>query len=162
MNVDIAKKYNGAGYRTKIGEGNVVEGMLKYDAIIGGEGNGGVIYPIVNTARDSFTGLALILELLAERKKTVSECVSLLPKYFIKKDKWSVIGKDLNEMYQKLKINFKDVKIDEQDGIRLEFPDSSWIHLRSSNTEPIIRLIGEGKSEETINTLFEQVRKILI
>jgi phosphomannomutase len=162
MNADIAKKYGSECFRTKIGEGNVVEGILSHNAIIGGEGNGGIIYPTINTVRDSFTGITLILELLTERKQTISECVKTLPKYFIKKDKWSIIDKDLNEIYKKLKSKFKDAKIDEQDGIRLEFIDGSWIHLRPSNTEPIIRLIGEGKSEEKINILFEEVKQLLL
>ncbi len=161
MNVDIAKKYNSECFRSKIGEGNVVQKMISLNAIIGGEGGGGVIYPKINTARDSFTGLALILELLAERKQTVSECISTLPKYFIKKDKWTIEGKNLNEIYLKLKSHFKNAEIDEQDGLRLDFKDSSWIHLRPSNTEPIIRLIGEAKSENAINKLFEQTKSIL-
>ncbi len=162
MSVDIAKKYGGKVYRTKIGEGYVVDGILSHQAIIGGEGNGGVIYPTINTVRDSFTTLALVLELLAERGQTVSECITTLPKYFMKKEKWSIAGKDLAQMYIKLKSVFKEVEVDEQDGLRLEFKDSSWIHLRPSNTEPIIRLFGEAKSEERINELFEQVKQILM
>src|SRR3989338_8316796 len=95
MSADIAKKYNSEYFRTKIGEGYVVEGILSHNAIIGGEGNGGVIYPKINTVRDSFTSLSLILELLAERKQTVNECIATLPKYFIKKDKWPAAGKNL-------------------------------------------------------------------
>jgi phosphomannomutase len=162
MCVDIAKKYSSKCFRTKIGEGYVVEGILAYEAIIGGEGNGGVIYPLINTVRDSFTALALILEILAERGQTVSECINTLPKYYMKKDKQTVVGKNLNEMFSKLKSTFKDVKVDEQDGIRLDFDDNSWVHLRSSNTEPIIRLFGEAKTEERINDLFEKVKTILI
>jgi len=160
MSADIAKKYGSDCFRTKIGEGFVVEGMLAHNAIIGGEGNGGIIYPTINTARDSFVGLSLILELLAERNKTVSKLVGELPKYFIKKDKWPV-GMDLNEMYSKLKSNFSYVKIDEQDGIRFDFPDSSWIHLRPSNTEPIIRLFGEAKTQERVDALFEETKALL-
>jgi phosphomannomutase len=160
MNVDIAKKYGSSCFRSKIGEGNVVEKMIEHKAIIGGEGNGGVIYPKINIARDSFTGIALILELLAERKQTASECIKNLPKYFIKKDKWPMSG-DLNEMYKKLKSHFQEAIVDEQDGLRLEFPDSSWIHIRPSNTEPIIRLIGEAKDEKSIETLFNEAKLTL-
>ena len=156
MAMDIAKKYEGKTFRTKIGEGYVVDGILSNNAIIGGEGNGGVIYPTINTVRDSFTTLSLALELLAERNQTVSECVEKLPKYFIKKDKWPISG-NLFEMYSKLKIHFKEAKIDEQDGLRLDFSNKSWIHLRPSNTEPIIRLFGEAKTENLINTLFKEV-----
>ncbi len=157
MCADIAKKYGSEYFRTKIGEGNVVEGILSHNAIVGGEGNGGIIYPTINTVRDSFTGLSLILELLAERKQTVSQCIATLPKYFIKKDKWPAVEKNLNETYLKLKSHFKDAKIDEQDGLRLDFTDSSWIHLRPSNTEPIIRLFGEAKNKNLIEALFNDV-----
>lgn len=157
---DIAKKYGSECFRTKIGEGFVVEGMLKHNAIIGGEGNGGIIYPTINTVRDSFTGLALVLELLAERNKKVSELVAEVPQYFIKKDKWPV-GADLEQVYAKLKTNFQSATIDEQDGIRFDFPDSSWIHLRPSNTEPIIRLFGEAKTEGRIDALFEEAKALL-
>ena len=106
MSADIAKKYGSECFRSKIGEGYVVEKIISRNAIIGGEGNGGVIYPTINTVRDSFTGLSLILELLAERKQTVNECIATLPKYFIKKDKWPIIGKDLNDIYKKLKTGY--------------------------------------------------------
>lgn len=158
---DIAKNYGSLVFRTKVGEGFVVEGMMKHNSIIGGEGNGGIIYPSINTCRDSFTGIALILELLAERNKKVSELVSELPKYIIKKDKWSVSGINLNEIYQKLKSLFNDATFDEQDGIRFDFKDSAWIHLRPSNTEPIIRLFGEAKTQERIDELFDKAKEAI-
>ena len=162
ISADIAKKYGSKVFRSKIGEGNVVKMMLRNNAIIGGEGNGGVIYPKINTARDSFTTLSLALELLAERKQTVSECVATLPKYFMKKDKWPrTDNTDLEEMYLKLKSHFKEAKIDEQDGLRLDLPDSSWIHIRPSNTEPIIRIFGEAKTPERIEALFNQAKLTL-
>jgi phosphomannomutase len=157
---DIAKKYGGKCYRTEIGEGFVSEGIIAHDAIIGGEGNGGIIYPKINFCRDSFTGLALVLELMAERNKKISELLEEIPKYFIKKEKWPV-GDNLNEIYSKIKLGFKEAKIDEQDGIRFDFPDSSWIHLRPSRTEPIIRLFGEAKTEERIEALFEETHTLL-
>jgi len=158
---DIAKKYGSECFRSKVGEGFVVETMIKHNAIIGGEGNGGIIYPTINTCRDSFTGIALILELLAERNKTISELIDEVPKYIIKKDKWSVMGVDLNEMYSKLKTMFPDAKYDEQDGIRFDFNDDSWLHLRPSNTEPIIRLFGEAKTQERIDALFEEAKTVI-
>ncbi len=135
--------------------------MLYHNAIIGGEGNGGIIYPTINTARDSFVGLSLVLELLAERGQTVSECITTLPKYFMKKEKWPALGKNLDEIYLKLKSNFKDAKTDELDGLRLDFQDSSWLHLRPSNTEPIIRVFGEAKDEKTIEALFNEAKLTL-
>jgi len=158
---DVAKKYGSECFRTKIGEGYVVDGILAHDAIIGGEGNGGIIYPTINLVRDSFVGIALVLELLAERNQTISEIVKTLPIYIIKKDKWP-IGGDLNEMYSKMKSHFTDSEIDEQDGLRLDLPDSSWLHLRPSNTEPIIKLFGEAKTQERIDALFEETRSLII
>lgn len=158
---DIAKKYGSPYFRTKIGEGFVVEGMLAHNAILSGEGNGGIIYPLINTARDSFVGLSLILELMAERNKSISTLMDELPKYIIKKDKWP-LGTDLNQMYIKLKEHFKDATYDEQDGLRLDLPDSSWLHLRPSNTEPIIKLFGEAKSQERIDELFEEAKKLML
>lgn len=160
MSADIAEKYGSPCYRTKIGEPNVVEGMIKYNAIIGGEGNGGVIYPTVNFVRDSFTTLSLVLELLAERNQTVSELIATLPKYFMKKDKWP-ISDNLDEMYKKLKEHFAAAKANEQDGLRLDLPDRSWFHLRPSNTEPIIKLFGEAKTEGQIESLFREVKLTL-
>lgn len=160
MSIDIAKKYGGKCISTSVGEPNVVEGIIKYNAIIGGEGNGGVIYPKINLARDSFVGICLILELLAERNKTVSEIVSLLPKYYLKKDKWPIEG-SLEEMISKLKTHFKDAKTNEIDGIRLDFPDKTWLHLHPSNTEPIVRLFGEATTEERIISILEEAKKVI-
>lgn len=159
--VDVVKKYGGQVFRTKIGEGFVVEGMFEHNAIMAGEGNGGVIYPTINTARDSFVGLCLVLELMAERDRKISELIDELPQYIIKKDKWGVTGVNLSEIYIKLKNKFKDAITDEQDGIRFDFPDNSWIHLRPSNTEPIIRLFGEAKTQERIDNLFEEAKNII-
>ncbi len=160
MGADVAAKYGSPCYRSKIGEGYVVAKILEHDAIVGGEGNGGIIYPTINTVRDSFTGLALVLELLAERNKTISECVATFPKYYIKKDKWPV-GGNLQEMYSTLKLHFNTAKFDEQDGLRLDLEDGSWLHLRPSNTEPIIKLFGEAKSQERIDALFKETKLTL-
>ena len=160
MGAGIAKKYGSPCFRSIIGEGYVVDKMLEKNAIVGGEGNGGIIYPTINTVRDSFTGLSLVLELLAERKQTVSEIVATFPKYFMKKDKWP-IGGNLEEMYAKLKSHFSEAKTDNQDGLRLDLPDGSWLHLRPSNTEPIIKLFGEAKTEERVNSLFAETKLTL-
>lgn len=157
---DIAHKYGSECFRSKIGEGFVVDKMIEKDAIIGGEGNGGIIYPKINIVRDSFVGLSLILELMAERNKTIDELVEEIPKYIIKKDKWP-IGGDLNKMYQKLKEVFPNTKIDEQDGVRFDFSDGSWLHLRPSNTEPIIKLFGEAKTQERVESLFNEAKKAI-
>ena len=158
---DVAKKYGSPVFRTKIGEGFVVDGMLAHNAILSGEGNGGIIYPTINTARDSFVGLSLVLELMAERNKSISTLMHELPVYIIKKDKWP-LGGDLKQMYTKMKDHFKDATYDEQDGLRLDLPDSSWLQLRPSNTEPIIKLFGEARTQERINELFEETKKVIL
>jgi len=160
MSKDIAEIYGGKCIRTKVGEANVVAGIIENKAIIGGEGGGGVIYPAINMARDSFVSLALILELLAKRHQTLSECVKTLPKYEMLKDKITISG-DINEIYTKMKNRFDDGVINELDGLRLDFPDNSWIHLRPSNTEPIIRLIGEARKKERIEFLIAETKEII-
>jgi len=160
MNQDIALKYGGQCFRTKVGEANVVAGIESHKAIIGGEGGGGIIYPTMNLARDSFASLALILELLASRNQTVSDCIATLPKYEMLKDKIGVNG-SLEEMYLKMKNHFKEARVNELDGLRLDFADSSWIHLRPSNTEPIVRLYGEAKNLERIENLFAEAKKVI-
>lgn len=161
MNKDIAKKHNSACIRTKVGEANVVAGIIENNAIIGGEGGGGIIYPAINMARDSFVSLSLVLELLAERNQTVTECVETLPKYEMLKDKVPSSG-DLEKMYLKMKNHFIESEVNELDGLRLDFSDSSWIHLRPSNTEPIIRLYGEAKTKERIENLFKETKNIIL
>lgn len=160
MNADIAKSYDGICIRTKVGEANVVQGIKDNNAIIGGEGGGGIIYPAINTARDSFTSMALILELLAERNQTISEVAGSLPRYEVRKDKMS-IKSDIQKIYNEIKLNFNNAQINELDGLRLDFSDNSWIHLRPSNTEPILRLIGEAKTEDRLDELFEEVKLFL-
>ena len=157
---DIAKKYNGKCFRTKVGEANVLEGIIEHKAIIGGEGTSGVIYPTINTSRDSFVSLSLALELLAKRNMTVSQIVSTFPKYFMKRDKWP-ISDNLKEMYGKLKTHFKNAEMNELDGLRLDFPNKSWLHLRPSITEPIIRLFGEAKDKNSIEALFNAAKLTL-
>lgn len=160
MSEDIATKYGGKCLRSKVGEANVVSLMEKCDAIVGGEGGGGIIYPTINMARDSFVSLALILELLAKRNQNVSECISSLPKYEMMKDKVPVVG-SLEEMYEKMKNHFTDYEINDIDGLRLDFKDKSWIHLRPSNTEPIVRLYGEATTKERIDGLFKETKEII-
>lgn len=157
---DIVKKYNGKCFRTKVGEANVLGGIIEHNAIIGGEGTSGVIYPTINTSRDSFVSLSLVLDLLASRNMTVSQIVLTFPQYFMKRDKWARVG-NLEEMYEKLKNHFKDAEANNLDGLRLDFKDNSWLHLRPSITEPIIRLFGEAKEQKTIETLFNEAKLIL-
>ncbi len=159
MNADIAEKYGVKCIRSKVGEANVVGEMIKNNSIIGGEGGSGAIYPTMNFARDSFVSLTLVLDLLAKRNLKVSELVETLPKYFMKKDKVDVSG-SLAEMYSKLKTHFSDAEVNELDGLRLDFADRSWIHLRPSNTEPIVRLYGEANTQEKIEVLFNEAKAL--
>lgn len=155
MSLDIAQKYDSVGYMAPVGEPNVVKEIIKNNAIIGGEGNGGVIYPTVNLARDSFVGVALILELLAMRDQKVSEVIATLPKHFMKKGKYPMT-EALDKKINRLKEHFSDAKSIETDGVRLDFPDKAWLHLHPSNTEPIFRLYGEASTSERIEELFAQ------
>lgn len=161
MSADITEKYGGTCYRTKVGEANVFAGIDEHDAIIGGEGGSGCIYPTINNCRDGFVSMTLALELLATRNCTVSEMVNVLPKYFMKKDKWSVEGKNTLELYEKLKTHFSNGKFNTLDGLRIDFEDQSWIHLRPSNTEPIIRLMGEAKNPKRVEELFIEAEKVI-
>jgi len=157
---DIVESFGKEIYRTKIGEANVVEKMLEINASVGGEGNGGVIFKEVHPCRDSLTGIGLILELLAKEEEPVSVIVEHLPKYIMKKDKVP-FSTSLDMVYWKLKNEFHDASINTLDGVRFDWSDLSWIHVRPSNTEPIIRIIGEAKTEERIETLFNKVRLTL-
>ncbi len=158
-NEDIARDYGGKTFRTKVGEANVVKGIKQHRAVIGGEGSGGIIYPSINPCRDGLTGMALILELLAGTNKTVSEIVEKLPYYAMRKNKFPYSG-ELEPLYKKMHAMFPEATRDTLDGLRLDFPDGAWIHLRPSNTEPIVRLMGEAKTEERIDGLINQIRSL--
>ena len=147
-------------YRTKVGEGNVVEGIIAHNAIIGGEGSGGVIYPTMNLCRDSLVGMALVLELLAKEGKPISEIVSKLPKYELVKTKMPFEGK-LTNVIEKVINALPDGKPDIQDGLRIDFPDRSWVQIRASNTEPIIRIWAEAKTRERAQELVDNIKSLL-
>ncbi len=151
---------NAVGYkniRSKVGEGNVSESIIANNAVIGGEGSGGVIYPKINLCRDSLTGMALILEYIASQDKKISEIVSDLPKYEFVKTKMPFEGK-LSEKIEDIIKLFPDGKIDNQDGVRIDFPDRSWVQIRESNTEPIIRIWSEAKTKERASELVENIK----
>lgn len=160
-NTDIAKAFDCKTFRTKVGEANVVNGIIENNSVIGGEGSGGIIYPKINTARDSLVGIAIILELLAHSNKKVSQLVGELPKYEMHKEKISFNG-DLTNLYREIKNTFTDGLVNELDGLRIDFPDSSWLHVRPSNTEPIVRLIVEAKTKERIVEILGVVKNITL
>ena len=147
-------------YRTKVGEGNVVEGIITHNAVIGGEGSGGVIYPTMNLCRDSLVGMALVLELLVKEGEPISEIVSKLPKYELVKTKMPFEGK-LTNVIEKVINALPDGKPDTQDGLRIDFPDRSWVQIRASNTEPIIRIWAEAKTRERAEELVNNIKSLL-
>jgi len=144
---DIAAQYKADMVRTAVGEVNVAEKMKKLGALIGGEGNGGIIYPELHYARDSFIGIALVLQYMAETGKRISELADDLPKYYIQKNKVECSRTDAMHVLETIKSKYSEGKINTEDGLKIDLEDS-WIHLRRSNTEPIIRIITESKSKK--------------
>ncbi len=149
---DIAGRYGCPCYRTKIGEINVSEKMKEVNAVIGGEGNGGVILPDIHLGRDAVTGMALILQYLCEKNISVSAVVGELPKYLMKKAKVEPGNVDAEHVFEKIIKKYSSETIDKTDGIKIIFNDG-WIHLRKSNTEPVIRIIAESKSKTRVDEL---------
>jgi phosphomannomutase len=145
---DIAAKYDGRVIRTPVGEANVIAAMLANNAVIGGEGNGGVIDPRIVPGRDSLVGIAYVLQLMTATGKSMSQIVSDLPRYEIVKTKFPCRREDADRAVQAIKEKFANEQIDIQDGIRIDWPDS-WVHARPSNTEPIMRIIAEAPTRPT-------------
>ena len=155
---DVTEKQGQSYYASAVGEVNVVNKMKECNAVIGGEGNGGVIYPESHYGRDAIVGIGLFLSLLIEKNISVSELLSIYPKYKMVKEKIN-LSKEINvdKILNKLAIKYNNENINETDGLKVDFKDS-WVHLRKSNTEPIIRIYGEGKSEEIANSLVNQIK----
>lgn len=157
---DIAKKYGCNVFRTPVGEINVIEKMKEVNAVVGGEGSGGVIYPELHYGRDALVGIAIVLQHLAETGKKLSDYKKELLDYFILKDKFEIKNVSPDEVISKFKEHFSDAQLNESDGLRMDFTDH-WIHLRKSNTEPIIRLIVESTSEERSKQLMIEYKNLL-
>ena len=157
---DIAAKFGCVCYRSAVGEANVADRMQQVAAVIGGEGNGGVIDPRVGYVRDPFIGMALVLGLMAETGRKLSELVSELPSYTIVKDKYTIDSTRLPSLFDGLTRHWPDAKKDDTDGLRLEWADR-WVHVRPSNTEPIIRVIAEAPAEAEARALCAEVGKLL-
>lgn len=154
---DVAKAAGAVVVRTKIGEVHVAEEIKKVKAVIGGEGNGGVIYPKMNIMRDSLAGMALILEMLAVSQKNPSELIAALPKYYLYKGKLDCSGAGQMEKIMESAIEiFKDETVDLTDGIKVYLPNGS-LHVRPSNTEPIVRIFSEAKSAEKARQTAEEL-----
>jgi phosphomannomutase len=156
---DITEKHNGAYFPAAVGEVNVVAKMKEVNAVIGGEGNGGIIVPDFHYGRDALIGIALILTHLAQSGKSLKKLRSSYPDYFISKNKIEMDNDvDLNTVFEKLKVKYKSNPHSTIDGLRIEF-DNDWVHLRASNTEPIIRIIAESNFETTANNIATKLIK---
>jgi phosphomannomutase len=161
MSEDIARKQGVPFYRSKVGEANVTTMMQKHDAVFGGEGNGGPIDPRVGFVRDSFVGMALILDAMAGRNKKLSELVDELPRYEIHKTKVQLEPARFAAATERLKLHFADAKADLLDGLRLDWSDK-WLLVRASNTEPIVRVIAEANSQDEARRLSEEACQLMI
>lgn len=161
---DITLQKGGKHYASAVGEVNVVNKMKEVDAVIGGEGNGGVIYPELHYGRDAVVGIAIVLSLLAEQKKAISQIRKSYPEYFISKNKIELnpntdLDNVLAEIEKKFAQNCENIiKID---GLKIEFKNE-WVHLRKSNTEPIIRIYAESSSMEKANEISEKFIEIIL
>lgn len=143
---DITEAAGGQYFASAVGEVNVVAKMKEKNALIGGEGNGGVIYPALHYGRDALVGVALFLTLLAKRKTTASALRKGYPDYFISKNKVQLESStDLTKLFEKIKARYTSFPVLTTDGVKIEFPDG-WVHLRPSNTEPILRIYAESTS----------------
>jgi phosphomannomutase len=154
---DIARYYNCPFFRTAVGEINVAEGMAKENAIIGGEGNGGVILPNLHLGRDAPAAVALTLQYLLETGGTMQELFHSLPQYRIVKDKINIEGKNPNKIIESMLKKHSDLKINRLDGLKID-TETTWVHLRKSNTEPIIRVMAEAPTEKEARALVKQYK----
>ena len=157
---DIAEQNGGSVIRTPVGEANVVKAMIQNNAAIGGEGNGGVIDTRIVPGRDSLVGIAFVLQLMAERNKTISQLVAEIPRYEIIKTKFECKREDANRAVEALKEEFAKEKTDTQDGLRIDW-EKSWVHARPSNTEPIMRIIAEAPDRLTAERRIAEVQGIV-
>ena len=157
--IDITKSYNQPYYASAVGEVNVVAEMKSKQAVIGGEGNGGVIYPKSHYGRDAIVGIGLFLSLLCERKVKVSELLSSYPKYYMTKEKITISSDvNLDDILIDLSKKYENEHVNTIDGLKIDFKES-WVHLRKSNTEPIIRIYSEAKTLEKSIDLVENIQK---
>jgi len=154
---DITKRYGGQYSASAVGEVNVVTEMKRVHAVIGGEGNGGVIYPASHYGRDALVGIALFLTHLAKQKCTVSELRHLYPNYVISKNRIELTPDiDVDSILNNIKTEYANMPINDADGVRIDFPQG-WVHLRKSNTEPIIRVYSEAPSKAAADDLAQQI-----
>ncbi|MFB3895294.1 MAG: phosphoglucosamine mutase [bacterium] len=161
MHDDLADRYGAKVLRTKIGEANVARKMVtEKNCLIGGEGNGGVIYPPIHYGRDAATGIGLILESLATSGKKVSELVADIPQYQIVKEKFSYPREQIPALIETAKQQYKQEQINTLDGLKISYADS-WVHIRSSGTEPVVRVIAEAKTKSAAQQLCKNIRDLV-
>ncbi|QLG46998.1 phosphoglucosamine mutase [Costertonia aggregata] len=154
---DVTEKHGGTYQAAAVGEVNVVSKMKATNAIIGGEGNGGIIYPESHYGRDSLVGTALFLMLMAEKGGTVAELRASYPSYFMSKKKIQLTpGLDVDGILKAMAEKYADEDISTIDGVKIDFPEN-WVHLRKSNTEPIIRIYTEAKSQQEADGLADRI-----
>jgi len=157
---DVAAAHGSRVYRTPVGEANVVETMQAVKAVIGGEGsNGGIIFPAVHLCRDSYTGMAFLLDRMAETGMTVSALAAQLPRYYRHYGKVAYEHGRLGPLMQSLASRYPDALQDRTDGLKLLLPEG-WVHVRSSNTEPLLRVAAEAKSRAAADALYAEVLRL--
>ncbi len=156
---EITQKHGGEYFPSAVGEVNVVNKMKEVNAVIGGEGNGGIIVPDFHYGRDALIGIGLFLTHLAHTQKSINQLRGLYPDYFISKNKISLeTNVDVKEVFKKIKDKYKNNPINTEDGLKIEF-DKDWVHLRTSNTEPIIRIYSESNFETTAENIAKKIMK---
>ena len=154
---DVTEAHGQTYFASAVGEVNVVTKMKAENAVIGGEGNGGIIYPELHYGRDSLVGIALFLSLLAEKKMTVSQLRDSYPKYTISKNKIQLTPEiDVDNVLVKMATKYAHEEVDTTDGVKI-YIEKEWVHLRKSNTEPIIRIYSESENEQKANELAERI-----
>jgi phosphomannomutase len=158
---DIAARFSVPVYRTRVGESAVVLKMKEIGAVIGGEGNGGVILPDINYTRDGITATAILVHLLSDQEKPLSEIAREIPKYFMQKVSLPYQNKDWISKKSKIKKAFAPARYNQEDGLKIMGRDY-WIHIRPSNTEPIIRIIAESETENYTLNLIAKVKQALV
>jgi phosphomannomutase len=150
---EITLKHGGEYFPSAVGEVNVVDKMKQVNAVIGGEGNGGIIVPDLHYGRDALIGIGLFLSSLATHKNGIRSFRARYPDYFISKNKIELQnGIDVRDIFEKIKIKYRNQPVNTEDGLKIEF-DTDWVHLRTSNTEPIIRIYAESSFETTANNI---------
>lgn len=158
---DVTQKYGASYSASAVGEVNVVTQMKATHAVIGGEGNGGVIYPASHYGRDALVGIALFLSHLAHEGKKVSELKATYPLYYMAKNKIELTPTtDVDAILTKVKELYKNEQVNDIDGVKIDFADK-WVHLRKSNTEPIIRVYSEAASPEAADTIAQQIMQVI-